>query len=57
MITTYNVLYLYFIINGSTVNKDFEQLTIHDGRIEFPDWASNVASILWIPMFPITGVI
>lgn len=37
--------------NGSsTVNKDFEQLTLHDGRIEFPDWASNMTSILWIPV-------
>ena len=37
--------------NGpSTVNKDFEQLTLHEGRIEFPDWASNMTSILWIPV-------
>lgn len=37
--------------NGpSTVNKDFEQLTLREGRIEFPDWASNMTSILWIPV-------
>ncbi|PON70583.1 TRAPP II complex, TRAPPC [Parasponia andersonii] len=36
--------------NGSTVNKEFEQLTLHDSRVEFPDWASNMASILWIPV-------
>lgn len=40
--------------NGSTVNKDFEQLTLRDGRIQFPDWASNVASILWIPVCAIS---
>ncbi|KAM6553553.1 hypothetical protein CsatB_014315 [Cannabis sativa] len=36
--------------NGSTVSRKYEQLTLHDGRIEFPDWASNIASILWIPV-------
>ncbi|XP_044472800.1 trafficking protein particle complex II-specific subunit 130 homolog isoform X2 [Mangifera indica] len=32
------------------VNKDFEQLHLDDGRIQLPDWASNVNSILWIPV-------
>ncbi|MBA0641494.1 hypothetical protein Goklo_026035 [Gossypium klotzschianum] len=31
-------------------NKNFEQLSLLDGKIEFPDWASNVTSILWIPI-------
>ncbi|MBA0733704.1 hypothetical protein Gogos_017689 [Gossypium gossypioides] len=31
-------------------NKNFEQLSLLDGKIEFPDWASNVNSILWIPI-------
>ncbi|KAE8713069.1 E3 ubiquitin-protein ligase PUB23-like [Hibiscus syriacus] len=31
-------------------NKDFEQLSLLDGKIEFPDWASDVTSILWIPI-------
>ncbi|KAK0601956.1 hypothetical protein LWI29_029069 [Acer saccharum] len=31
-------------------NKDFERLSLHDGRIQLPDWASNVTSILWIPV-------
>ncbi|XP_044499943.1 trafficking protein particle complex II-specific subunit 130 homolog isoform X2 [Mangifera indica] len=32
------------------VNKDFEQLHLNDGKIQLPDWASNVNSILWIPV-------
>lgn len=32
------------------VDKNFEQLRLHDGRIEFPNWANNVTSILWIPI-------
>lgn len=31
-------------------NKNFQQLRLQDGRIEFPGWANNVASILWIPI-------
>lgn len=31
-------------------NKDFEQLSLHNGKIELPDWASDVTSILWIPI-------
>ena len=31
-------------------NKDFEQLSLLNGKIEFPDWASDVTSILWIPI-------
>ncbi|XP_059441015.1 trafficking protein particle complex II-specific subunit 130 homolog isoform X2 [Corylus avellana] len=37
-----------------TVDKDFEQLRLHDGRIEFPGWANNVTSILWIPICAIS---
>lgn len=33
-----------------TVYKDFQQLRLDDGRIEFPGWANNVTSILWIPI-------
>lgn len=36
------------------VDKDFEQLRLHDGRIEFPGWANNVTSILWIPICAIS---
>ncbi|KAE8703230.1 TRS130 protein [Hibiscus syriacus] len=35
---------------GKDGNKDFEQLSLLDGKIEFPDWASDVTSILWIPI-------
>lgn len=31
-------------------DKDFEQLSLHDGRIQLPDWANDVTSILWIPV-------
>ncbi|XWS27962.1 hypothetical protein CRYUN_Cryun25bG0025300 [Craigia yunnanensis] len=31
-------------------NKDFEQLSLLNGKIEFPNWASDVTSILWIPI-------
>lgn len=31
-------------------NKSFERLKLQDSRIEFPDWASNISSILWIPI-------
>ncbi|GMJ05212.1 CLUB [Hibiscus trionum] len=35
---------------GKDGNKDFEQLSLLDGKMEFPDWASDVTSILWIPI-------
>ncbi|XP_050218333.1 trafficking protein particle complex II-specific subunit 130 homolog [Mercurialis annua] len=31
-------------------NKDLDRLTLHDGKIEFPDWASSVNSVIWIPV-------
>lgn len=31
-------------------SKNFERLCLSDGRLEFPDWASNETSILWIPI-------
>ncbi|XVE80201.1 hypothetical protein DITRI_Ditri14bG0120700 [Diplodiscus trichospermus] len=31
-------------------NNDLEQLSLVNGKIEFPDWASDVTSILWIPI-------
>ncbi|XVF18963.1 hypothetical protein REPUB_Repub11eG0069400 [Reevesia pubescens] len=34
-------------------NKDFEQLSLLNGKIEFPDWSSDVTSILWIPVHAI----
>ncbi|KAM7277867.1 hypothetical protein ACFE04_005001 [Oxalis oulophora] len=46
------------IVNGDTaendsplvVKKEFEQLSLRDGKIEFPDWASSVNSTLWVPV-------
>lgn len=29
-------------------DKKFERLTLHDGKIEFPNWASDTRSILWV---------
>lgn len=37
------------------INKDFERLHLHDGRIQLPDWASNMTSILWIPICAINN--
>lgn len=33
-----------------TLNKYIEQLGLLSGKIDFPDWASDVTSILWIPV-------
>ncbi|CAK7327573.1 unnamed protein product [Dovyalis caffra] len=30
--------------------KEFQQLKLQDGRIEFPAWASDTNSVLWIPV-------
>ncbi|XP_015896085.1 trafficking protein particle complex II-specific subunit 130 homolog isoform X1 [Ziziphus jujuba] len=38
-------------------SKEFEQLVLHDGQIEFPDWASNGTSILWIPVCAISDTL
>lgn len=40
-----------------TANKEFEQLVLHDGQMEFPDWASNGTSILWIPVCAISDAL
>lgn len=32
------------------LDKDVEQLALSGDRVEFPDWASNLASIVWIPI-------
>ncbi|KAJ8755105.1 hypothetical protein K2173_016835 [Erythroxylum novogranatense] len=34
-------------------NKKFEQLSLQDGTIKFPDWASDSSSTLWIPVFAV----
>ncbi|KAI4322902.1 hypothetical protein L6164_022552 [Bauhinia variegata] len=35
---------------SSASKKNFERLALHDGKIEFPDWASDNPSILWVPI-------
>ncbi|KAF2285964.1 hypothetical protein GH714_009233 [Hevea brasiliensis] len=38
-------------------NKEPEQLSLDDGRIEFSDWASDVNSVLWIPVLAISDTL
>ncbi|KAA8523851.1 hypothetical protein F0562_010274 [Nyssa sinensis] len=35
---------------SSAVAEEFKQLTLQNGRIELPDWASNITSVLWVPV-------
>ncbi|KAI4333711.1 hypothetical protein L6164_018484 [Bauhinia variegata] len=35
---------------SSASKKNFERLVLHEGKIEFPDWASDNPSTLWVPM-------
>nr|XP_043628055.1 trafficking protein particle complex II-specific subunit 130 homolog isoform X2 [Erigeron canadensis] len=35
---------------NSTCIKESAQLSLKDGSIELPDWASNIVSVLWIPV-------
>ncbi|KAJ7981709.1 trafficking protein particle complex II-specific subunit 130-like [Quillaja saponaria] len=37
--------------------KHFERLTLHDGKIDLPDWASDTSSILWIPVCAINDTL
>lgn len=30
--------------------SEIMQLSMRDGRVEFPDWASDTTSVLWIPV-------
>ncbi|CAN4102857.1 unnamed protein product [Withania somnifera] len=34
----------------SAVTSEVKQMSLHDGVIELPDWASDVTSVLWIPV-------
>ncbi|CAI9756874.1 unnamed protein product [Fraxinus pennsylvanica] len=36
--------------DGSPVADEVKQLTLIDGRVELVDWASNITSVLWIPV-------
>ncbi|KDP38926.1 hypothetical protein JCGZ_00683 [Jatropha curcas] len=38
-------------------NKELERLCLHDGKIDFPDWASDVNSVLWIPICAISDTL
>lgn len=36
--------------DGSTGTEEFKQLTLNEGRIELPEWAGDINSVLWIPV-------
>lgn len=36
--------------NPSPVSADVKQLSLEDGKINLPDWTSNITSVLWIPL-------
>ncbi|XP_059283854.1 trafficking protein particle complex II-specific subunit 130 homolog isoform X1 [Lycium ferocissimum] len=36
--------------DNSAASPEVKQLSLHDGIIELPDWASNITSVLWIPV-------
>ncbi|XP_031121150.1 trafficking protein particle complex II-specific subunit 130 homolog isoform X2 [Ipomoea triloba] len=36
--------------DGTQVTAEVKQLSLQDGKIELPDWASNATSVLWIPV-------
>lgn len=37
--------------NGSSlVVEEFQQFTLENGKLELPDWASNITSVLWFPV-------
>ncbi|XP_048235084.1 trafficking protein particle complex II-specific subunit 130 homolog isoform X2 [Ricinus communis] len=38
-------------------NKECERLSLHNGRIQFPDWASDVDSVIWIPVCAISDTL
>ncbi|GAA0139844.1 hypothetical protein LIER_01313 [Lithospermum erythrorhizon] len=36
--------------SGSSVHEENRELTIQDKKITFPDWASNITTVMWIPV-------
>ncbi|KAI3708451.1 hypothetical protein L2E82_37621 [Cichorium intybus] len=36
--------------NNASVVKEITKLTLTNGSIELPDWASNIESVLWVPV-------
>ncbi|RVW93099.1 Trafficking protein particle complex II-specific subunit 130-like [Vitis vinifera] len=40
--------------DSSVVIEEFKQLTLQNGRIELPDWASNITSVIWFPISAIS---
>ncbi|CAN1839566.1 Trafficking protein particle complex II-specific subunit 130 homolog, partial [Linum perenne] len=37
--------------NGSPASqKQLDQLSLEDGKMKFPDWASDIDSIIWVPI-------
>lgn len=36
--------------DSSVATEEFKQLILQNGRIEFPDWASDITSVIWFPI-------
>lgn len=36
--------------DSSAATPEVKQMSLHDGNIELPGWASNITSVLWIPV-------
>ncbi|CAN4104154.1 unnamed protein product [Withania somnifera] len=36
--------------DSSASTSEVKQMSLHDGVIELPDWASDITSVLWIPV-------
>ncbi|RAL45497.1 hypothetical protein DM860_014886 [Cuscuta australis] len=43
--------------DGNQASTESKQLSLHDGKVELPDWASNIASVLWIPVCAVSDCI
>lgn len=39
-----------FQSEGSLVTEQSKQLTLQNGKLELPEWASKITSVLWIPV-------
>ncbi|KAK2993008.1 hypothetical protein RJ640_004520 [Escallonia rubra] len=40
--------------DGCTVAEELTRMTLKDGRVELPDWANKITSVLWVPVCAIS---
>jgi hypothetical protein len=45
------------VADVADADKEFEQLSLRDGQIEFPEWASRITSVTWIPVRAISDTL